>query len=72
MGAAKVPTDDSSHGLSCPRCQICRRLLDDPTDPIRSMDCGGDCLQCMADSGDLDCIAKMATIDPSRYKVDEG
>jgi hypothetical protein len=36
-------------------CLICKRLLNNPNDPL-SMDCGGDCLQCMADAGDPDCI----------------
>jgi hypothetical protein len=56
---------------SAERCLICRRLLDDPSDPIRSANCGGDCLQCMADSGDTDCIAEMAKIEPERYHVDQ-
>jgi hypothetical protein len=53
------------------RCKICRRLLSDPADPIRSRDCGGDCLQCMADCGDLDCIMEMSKIEPKRYRSDE-
>lgn len=43
----------------CPseaKCRICGRPLDNPSDPL-SGDCGGDCLQCMADAGDLDCQA---------------
>jgi hypothetical protein len=52
-------------------CQICQRLLDDPIDPVRSMDCGGDCLKCLADCGDTDCIAEMAKIDPENYGVDK-
>lgn len=35
------------------RCMICSRLLNQ-TDDIRSEDCGGDCLQCMAECGDPD------------------
>lgn len=32
-------------------CTSCRRLLGNPQDPL-SQDCGGHCLQCMADAGD--------------------
>lgn len=35
------------------------------------MDCGVDCLKCMADSGDTDCIAEMAKIDPNHYSIDD-
>ena len=41
-------------------CGICGRKLKgmwgDPGDPL-AIDCGGDCLQCMADCGDPDAIA---------------
>jgi len=40
------------------RCGICRRLLNNPVDPV-SLDCGGDCLQCMAAAGDPDCERHM-------------
>lgn len=40
-------------------CSICGRRLNNPHDP-RSADCGGDCLQCMADAGDPDCIRLLA------------
>lgn len=53
------------------RCQICSRLLNDQADPVRSMDCGGDCLKCMADCGDPDCIAEMAKLEPDQYSVNE-
>lgn len=36
------------------KCAICKRELDNPDDPL-SRNCGGDCLQCMADAGDPDC-----------------
>lgn len=52
-------------------CLLCDRLLDDPVDPIRSRDCGGDCLQCMADSGDPECVAQMHKVDPEHYRLDE-
>ncbi|MES2148526.1 MAG: hypothetical protein V4508_01920 [Pseudomonadota bacterium] len=43
-------------------CNICGRALDNPADPY-SVDCGGDCLQCMADSGDPDCAATVAHLN---------
>jgi len=43
------------------RCNICQRELDNPNDAL-SMDCGGDCLQCMADAGDPDCMAAVQAI----------
>lgn len=36
-------------------CGICDRLMDQITD-LASVDCGGHCLQCMADAGDPGCI----------------
>lgn len=47
-------------------CNICGRPLDNPDDPT-TRDCGGDCLRCMADTGDPDCIRqlhKLNSIDP--------
>jgi hypothetical protein len=44
------------------RCKLCRRLLDNPDDPL-SGDCGGDCLYCMATiAEDPDCIASVELI----------
>lgn len=42
-------------------CHICKRELNNLADPL-STDCGGDCLQCMAEVGDPDCVAAMAEI----------
>lgn len=39
-------------------CHICKRELDNPKDPV-SDDCGGDCVLCMADAGDPDCIKRL-------------
>lgn len=47
------------------QCISCKRLLDQPDDP-RSLDCGGDCRQCMADAGDPDCIESLRGAEPSR------
>lgn len=42
-------------------CLICKRALNNPNDPL-STDCGGDCVSCMAEAGDPDCIAAVAAI----------
>jgi hypothetical protein len=42
-----------------PTCGICERVLDNPQDPV-SQNCGGDCLQCMADAGDPEAVAAIA------------
>lgn len=42
-------------------CRICKqKLTDDPRS--RRYDCGGDCRQCMAESGDPGCIESMEEI----------
>lgn len=42
------------------QCGICKRSLDNPDDPL-SKDCGGDCVDCMAEAGDPDAvIARLA------------
>jgi hypothetical protein len=46
-------------------CRICGRELDDPKDPT-TKDCGGDCLRCMAESGDPDCIEEIGSINRNR------
>lgn len=43
------------------KCHICKRDLNVPGDPT-SEDCGGDCLSCMAEAGDPDCIESMKKI----------
>lgn len=40
------------------RCRICGQELNVPFKP-ESLDCGGDCLKCMADSGDPECVERM-------------
>jgi anti-anti-sigma factor len=37
------------------RCRICGQELNIPFKP-ETLDCGGDCLKCMADSGDPECV----------------
>jgi hypothetical protein len=37
------------------RCRICGETLNVPSKP-ETLDCGGDCLKCMADSGDPECV----------------
>ncbi len=57
-------------------CHICDRQLDLPNDPT-TLDCGGDCLQCMADVGDPDCellmkqISKGENMDINKAWYDE-
>lgn len=42
------------------KCHICKKLLNDPSSPKLSMDCGGDCLECMAVVGnDPECTAEL-------------
>lgn len=43
-------------------CSICKRELD-VWDKLDTRDCGGDCLKCMAEAGDPDCIAAMSLIN---------
>lgn len=42
-------------------CSSCQRLLNVPGDAT-SVDCGGDCVRCMADAGDPDCVRVMAEV----------
>lgn len=51
-------------------CIICACLLDDPTVP-ESKDCGGDCLKCMADAFDPDCMLAMVELGHEEYKEHE-
>lgn len=50
------------------QCNSCKRPLDQPDDP-RSLDCGGDCRQCMADAGDPDCIESLRGAKPQLEAV---
>lgn len=53
-------------------CHVCKRLLDDPADPVRSKDCGGDCCECMAMLFyDDDCYALLHAAYPSQYPAKE-
>lgn len=45
-------------------CGICKRLLNDPTDPVLSGDCGGDCSACIFVIEHLD-------YDPGDYPPDD-
>lgn len=49
-------------------CGMCSRELNIATDPL-SRDCGGDCLQCVAESGDEDAIASLAAMKGSMYSL---
>lgn len=52
-------------------CGICGRKLNNPNDPVRSKDCGGDCQECMASFYDPDAMAALHAIDPERYPLDD-
>lgn len=49
------------------RCNICHVLLSQEDDPS-TKDCGGDCLRCMADCGDLDCAREMVAYGFEEYR----
>jgi len=50
------------------KCRICGQELNIPFKP-ETLDCGGDCLRCMADSGDPECKeALRRLIDPDTRK----
>lgn len=42
-------------------CRICGRELNVDSDPL-SVDCGGDCVKCMAEAGDPDCVEHVRRI----------
>lgn len=51
-------------------CNICKRMLDDPLEPVLSRDCGGDCLQCMALIGDdPDCQRSLVEAFGDEFKT---
>jgi hypothetical protein len=53
------------------RCQLCKRVLDDPADAT-TRNCGGDCLKCMAEIGeDPDCIRALREITKAGNFSDE-
>ena len=53
--------DDIYEPEEIKNCQICLKVLD-TDNPLRE-DCGGDCLECMADIGeDPDCVEKVKKI----------
>lgn len=47
-----------------PTCNICRRPLNQPF-KRDTIDCGGDCLRCMAEAGDPACIEDMREVEPN-------
>jgi hypothetical protein len=53
--------DGSTRPAAAAHCRICKRELNQPSDPL-SVDCGGDCLGCMAEAGDPDAINVVASI----------
>lgn len=58
FGGGFLPIDVARRlAAKAPRCGICRRLL--KTGAVAAMDCGGDCLRCMAEAGDPDAIVAL-------------
>lgn len=51
-------------------CTICKRKLDQPEFPD-TLDCGGDCLRCMAECGDPDCEESMKEITVEEYLLEQ-
>lgn len=49
------------HEKSDKHCATCGKELDHPKDET-SMNCGGDCVECMADAGDPECVEHMNQI----------
>lgn len=52
-----------SDTTSAGSCSICRRPLDLPDQPD-TLNCGGDCLRCMAECHDPDALTAMREIEP--------
>ena len=50
-------------------CRMCRCPLDVMDAPVKSMDCGGDCLECMAHAGDPDCVNSMSDLDVQEHNT---
>lgn len=56
---ADTPQDAETAAREAPGvCGICRTPLNIPG-RVWTEDCGGDCLACMADAGDPDCVAAL-------------
>lgn len=51
----RIKPDNNQPTAGGRHCKTCGAHLDVCHDPF-SMDCGGDCLLCMADAGDPDCL----------------
>jgi len=43
------------------KCQTCGREMNNEPDSL-NLNCGGDCMKCMADCGDPDCIVEVEKI----------
>jgi hypothetical protein len=52
------------------RCLICRKIMDVPDD-LLSTNCGGDCVECMADAGDPDCQRTVNEVRPGTYELED-
>jgi len=60
---ATLPTTNAEHDDYF--CRICKRPFDDSV----HSDCGGDCLTCMAEAGDPDCVAALDKLDLAAGKA---
>lgn len=49
------------------RCHICGTVMDQPGKP-ETRNCGGDCLRCLAECYDPDCMAVMREVEPDNPK----
>ena len=67
MDKIECPKCRHKFELTDNNCSICKRALDQPDDAT-TLDCGGDCLRCMAESGDPECIESMRLIRQEQNK----
>jgi hypothetical protein len=61
------PVPATSNGKPC--CTLCETPLDQPGRHW-TRSCGGDCLACMADAGDPDCVAEIAAAGVGEVPAD--
>lgn len=55
------------------KCAICKIELTPSDVQAPTQDCGGDCLRCMAECNDPDCMVVMARLEPwnDQWRPDE-
>ena len=52
-------------------CGICGKHMHNGNGPIKDLDCGGDCCECMALAGDPDCIKSLSHIPMELVRIAE-